>query len=275
MRELKGARALLTGAAGGLGRHIARSLAAEGVDLALTDLPDTPLADAAEDVGKQGVRAEALVADLARGPEVEALVDRVAAGGAIDILVNNAGVEYAGAFTRNTPEELEQITRVNLLAPMLLTRLLLPGMLERGRGHVVNIASMAGKGAFPYLGSYCATKHGLVGFTHSLRAEYGGEPVGFSAICPGIISGVGMYGRVESEVPDVPWMLGKLPPERVGEAVVRAIRRNLPEVIVNRRPGARPLALLNAVAPGAAVRVVRRRRFMELAQRFVRARGRL
>jgi short chain dehydrogenase len=81
--------------------------------------------------------------------------------------VNNAGVEFAGGFRHQTRQELETIAAVNFVAVMELTRVTLPGMLERGRGHIVNVASIAGKGAFPYLASYCATKHGVVGFTHS------------------------------------------------------------------------------------------------------------
>ena len=104
--------------------------------------------------------------------------------GPLDILVNNAGIEFGGPFGGTTQAELEAIVAVNLLAVMDLTRLILPGMLERSRGHVVNIASLAGKVPRRYLASYAATKHGVVGFTHALRAELGTKPVGFSAICP-------------------------------------------------------------------------------------------
>jgi short-subunit dehydrogenase len=123
------------------------------------------------------------------------------------------------------------------------------------------------------LTSYTATKHGVVGFTHALRAENLGEPVGFSAICPGFVSRVGMYGRFEHLVP-APRMVGTVPPESVGDAVVRAIRQNLPEVIVNKHP-VRPLILLNAVAPRLVARVGRARPMREFAERLARASGRL
>ena len=112
----------------------------------------------------------------------------------MDILVNNAGIEFGGSFLRTTEEELEAIVTINLLAVMDLTRIVLPGMLERERGHIVNMASLAGKVPPVYLAAYAATKHGVVGFTHALRAENGDEPVGFSAICPGFVSRVGMSG---------------------------------------------------------------------------------
>jgi short-subunit dehydrogenase len=146
-------------------------------------------------------------------------------------------------------------------------------MLERGRGHVVNMASLAGKAPAAYLASYSATKHGVVGFTHALRQEYGNEPVGFSAICPGFISRVGMYGRVEDQVGEPPG-LGTLPPERVGEAVVRAITKNLPEVLVAKSP-AKALILLSVFFPRAMARLSRRKEVTEFARRLAEVRGRL
>lgn len=274
MVELRGANALVTGAAGGLGGYIAQALAAEGSNLVLSDLPGDELSARADEVRGVGVTAEAIAADLTDAGDRERLVKEAeGAIGPLHVLVNNAGLEFGGTFLRTTREELEAITQVNLLAVMDLTRLVLPGMLERRRGHVVNIASLAGKSATTYLASYSATKHGVVGFTHSLRAEYADAAVSFSAICPGFISRVGMYGRLESQVPDVPRVLGKLPPERVGEAVVRAIREDRAEVIVNARP-VRPLVALYAVAPRAAIRLFNRRPLREFAERFARARDR-
>ena len=109
----------------------------------------------------------------------------------------------------------------------------------------------------------------MVGFTHALRHEYGSEPVGFSAICPGFISRVGMYGRLEKQVGEPPGMVGTLPPERVGDAVVRAIPRNLPEVIVAKGP-VRPLILLNAFSPRAMTRLSRTKAATDFARRMER-----
>ena len=272
--DLRGTNALLTGAAGGLGRYIARALAAEGVNLALNDLPSASVDDLLEELRPRGIRAEALPADVSDTAGLETLVRHTEdAIGPLDILVNNAGLEFAGAFEHQTREELEQLTAVNLLAVMELTRVALPGMLERGRGHIVNIASIAGKGPFQYLGSYCATKHGVVGFTHSMRAEYHGSGVGFSAICPIFISRVGMYGRIETAAPDAPGPLRPLPPEDVGAAVVEAITRDRPEILVSRRPK-RLLPAISAVAPGAATWLLNRRRFREFADGYAAALGR-
>jgi short-subunit dehydrogenase len=275
MVELRGANALVTGAAGGLGRYISRALAAEGSNVAVSDLPGSGVEAVADELRGLGVEAQPVAADLTDAGGRQRLIEASEeAIGPLDVLVNNAGLEFGGPFPQTTREELEAITTVNLLALMDLTRVVLPGMLERGRGHVVNIASLAGKSAFRYLASYAATKHGVVGFTHSLRAEYTGEPVSFSAICPVFISRVGMYGRREREVGRPPLGLRALPPERVGEAVVEAIRKDRAEVVLNRAP-IRPLLALYAVAPRAAIRLLDNHRTREFAERFARARGRL
>jgi short-subunit dehydrogenase len=269
--ELRGRNALVTGAGGGLGAYIARALAAEGVNLALTDLPEAPVEGLAAELRSRGVEVQQAPADLADPDERQRVASWAAESiGSLDILVNNAGVEFGGSFTSTTEPELETSVMVNLLAVMDLTRIVLPGMLERERGHVVNIASLAGKIPAPGLTSYSATKHGVVGFTHALRAENFDQPVGFSAICPGFVSRVGMYGRLEHLAP-APRMVGTVPPESVGDAVVRAIRQDLAEVIVNKRP-VRPLVLLNGVAPRLAARIGRARSIREFTERVEEAR---
>ncbi len=274
MEELRGRNALVTGAGGGLGGYIARALAAEGVNLALTDLPEAPVDGLAAELRIRGVRVEHAPADLADRDERRRLVgwaeDTL---GPLDVLVNNAGVEFGGRFLHNSADELEAIVAVNLLAVMDLCRLVLPGMLERGRGHMVNVASLAGKLPSPYLVSYAATKHAVVGFTHSLRIEYRREPVSFSAICPGFVREVGMYGRLEHEV-EAPAVIGTVAPERVGQAVVKAIREDRPEVIVNSRR-TKPLILLSALAPRTVARIAGSKAMMEFGRRSAAIRGRL
>ena len=272
MEELRGRNALVTGAGGGLGGYIARALAGQGVNLALSDLESVPVDELLDELRGSGVRAEKVPADLRDREQLGALVARAEeAIGPLDILVNNAGLEFGGGFLRTTPEELEAILDVNLLATMALTRDALPGMQERGRGHIVNVASLAGKAAAPNLATYCATKHGVVGFTHAVRQEYEGEPAGFSVICPGFISRVGMFGRWEDQVGEPP--MGTLPPERVGDAVVRAITRNLPEVIVARR-SARLLIFLSVFFPRVMARLSRTKTATEFARRMVEVTGR-
>jgi short-subunit dehydrogenase len=269
MEQLQGTNALVTGAAGGLGHAIARALAAERVNLVLSDLPDTPfLDDLAAELRARGVRVETVTADLTQRTDAETLVaEAEEALGPLDILVNNAGLEFGGPFLTNSLDEVESIVDVNLKSLMVLTRQALPGMLSRRRGHVVNIASLAGKTTPPSLATYVATKHGVVGFTHSLRTEHGPDPVSFSAICPAFVGREGMYGRLQADLPDPPWYLKPFPPERVGEAVVRAIRDDRAEIIVNER-SLKWLIALSSLAPGLMARAANTpwaRRFSEEA----------
>jgi len=275
VKELRSRAALVTGAGGGLGAYIARALADEGVNLALTDLPEASVDGLAAELRSRGVEVKHAPADLTDRDERRRLVAWAEESlGPIDILVNCAGVEFGGPFLDNDAEALELTVAVNLLATMDLMRLAVPGMLERGRGHVVNIASLAGKVASPQLASYVASKHGVVGLTASVRAELGDGPVGFSAICPGFVSRVGMYGRLEPYIEDPSdTPTGTVPPERVGQAVVRAIRDDVGEIIVNRRP-VKPIILLQQVAPGAVARLGRLRRMRDFTERMMRARRR-
>jgi short-subunit dehydrogenase len=270
---LRGRNALVTGAGGGLGGYIARALAAEGANLALTDLQEAPIVSLADELGGRGISVGHLTADLAEGAERQRLMAWAGETlGPVDILVNNAGLEYGGSFVSLPPEELQAIVQVNLVATMDLTRIALPGMLGRGRGHVVNVASLAGKVPAPYLAAYSGTKHGIVGFTHALRTENGDHPVGFSAICPSFVSRVGMWARFEDQI-SAPGMIGTVTPEAVGEAVVRAIRKNLAEVIVSTRP-VRPLVWLNAAAPRLASKVGRMWLLRDFSEQYARVRGR-
>jgi short-subunit dehydrogenase len=239
------------------------------VNLVLSDLPDADLEPLAEELRARGARVELVAADLSDGEQRGDLFARAEeALGQIDILVNNAGVEFASPFTEATTDQIDLITGVNLAAVMELTRQ------ARRRGHIVNLASMAGKTAAPFLATYAGTKHGVVGFSHSLRTEIGSEPVGVSAICPTFISRVGMYGRLEDEMPEPPPELQTMPPEAVGEAVVKAVRDNRAEVIVAKGP-TRPLIVLYALAPQLTARLVRRRsRVLNFARDFAEVRKR-
>ncbi len=273
MDELRGRNALVTGAGGGLGAYIARALAVEGVNLALTDLEETQLSLLTDELSGRSVSVIHSTADLVDPSERQRLTTWAAeALGPVDILVNNAGLEFGGSFVSLTAEELQAIVQVNLVATMDLTRIVLPGMLERSRGHVVNVASLAGRVPAPYLAAYSGTKHGIVGFTHALRTENGDDPVGFSVICPSFVSRVGMWARFEDQI-SAPGMIGTVTPEAVGGAVVRAIRKNLSEVIVSTRP-VRPLVWLNAGAPRLATKLGRTWLLREFSEQYARVRGR-
>jgi short-subunit dehydrogenase len=194
--------------------------------------------------------------------------------GPIDVLVNNAGVEAIGAFTTYTREELTSMVDVNLTAPLLLTHRLTPGMLERGRGHVVFIASVAGKVGPAFNEPYAATKAGLVGLTQSLRAEYLHAPVGFSVVCPGFIAGDGMYARMAEQGHRSNRVMGETTTEKVAEAVLRAIRDDRAEILESGAP-IRPLLALAQLAPGLVERLAPRFGVTELFRGVAAARGRV
>lgn len=274
MKDLKGRTALVTGASGGLGTHIAKRLAREGVDVAVSGRREPELQRVADELRRLGVRAAAIPADLTDLSNIGPLVDGVEAElGTIDLLVNNAGVENVAAFTTYTREELTSMVDVNLTAPLLLTHRLTKGMLERGRGHVVFIASVAGKIGPAFSEPYAATKAGLVGLTQSLRAEYLDAPVGFSVICPGFIAGDGMYARMVQEGHSSNRMMGETSTEKVSDAVVRAIREDRAEMIESGVP-LRPMLALAQLAPGLVERVAPRFGITDLFHRLAVSRGR-
>jgi len=238
MHELSGCNAIVTGASRGIGVYIARALAARGVNVALSARTREPIEALAVELRRTGVRAVAIASDVALAADRARLLELAETElGAIDILVNNAALESNQAFVSFDPAYIEQMLQVDLTAPMLLTRALLPGMIARGRGHVVNVGSLAGKSATPYNVPYSAAKGGLILFTHSLRAELRGSGVSASVIVPGFVSDVGMVAdKVRAHGVTVPAIAGSSAPDKVARAVVRAIERDVLEIIVAHGP---------------------------------------
>lgn len=273
VRKIANHTAVVTGASRGIGPYIARALAREKMNVALVARSPGPLEEVAAELEGLGVRALAVPADLTRREDLEVLVERVTGElGGIDVLVNNAGIEVRGPYHTTTPEEIEQVLQANLTAPMLLTRLVLPGMLERGRGHIVNIASLAGKMGLPYFGVYSASKAGLIGFTRALRAEYRESGIGASAILLGYVREAGVYQRtVEETGVGVPKLMTSSP-EAVARAVLRALRRDLPEVVVAPAPAAmRMTTALQELFPSFAAGILQRSGTTEVIRKTVRA----
>jgi len=228
-----------------------RAFAERGTSLALVAHPGFELESLCREIDRRGCRVAGYSLDLRDPARRRQLVEEVTATlGPVDILVNNAGVEFTAAYHDLSEENLRDIIAVNLEAPMILTRLLLPGMLERKRGHVVNISSLAGKSGPAFQEPYAATKAALLAFTLSLRATYQGTGVSASAITPGFVE-AGIYSKLKarSGLSAPPW-LGTSPPEKVAAAVIRAVERDLPDVIVNPIP-VRPLLAFTALLPRA------------------------
>jgi short-subunit dehydrogenase len=274
MRQLQGLTALVTGASGGIGRYIARELARAGMNAIVSGRREDALAAAVAELREAGIRAEAVPADLSDLAQAESLIERSEAALApLDVLVNNAGVEYVSSFTRSTSQELVSTININLTAPILITRHVLPGMLERGRGHIVFMASLAGKVGPAYEGPYAASKAGLIALTQSLRAEYRAAPVGFSVVCPGVVAGDGMYQRMVEVGVVSNRILGTTTTGKIAEKVVAAIRRDVPEVVESGAP-IRPMLALSQLAPRVLDGMAARIGLTDVFRRAAAARGR-
>lgn len=275
MKELRGRTALVTGASGGIGREIARRLAREGMNVVVSGRREEALAEAVGELRALGVSSEAVAADLGDLSQIDSLIERSeAALGEVDLLVNNAGVEFVGSFTAYGRDQLTSMVDVNLTAPMLLTHRVVPGMLERRRGHVVFISSLAGKVGPAYNEPYAATKAGLIGLNQSLRAEYRDSPVGFSVICPGFVAGDGMYQRMVDEGVSSNRLLGETKLSKVSDRVVEAIRDDRPELLESGAP-IRPMLAVGQLFPRLAERLVDRFGANAIFRRAATARDRI
>ncbi len=237
MRELKGKTALVTGASRGIGVHLARALADRGMNLAIAARSAGDLQKVKVELEQKGVRVLCVPVDVSDRAALQSLVDRVLLEfGSIELLINNAGLDQGAPYPDYPRDSVQQIIDVNLTAPMLLTHMVLPHMLARGEGHVVNIASVAGLVGVAYNETYGATKHGIVGFTRSLAATAEGEgwPLGFSCILPGFIAGTGIYEDMKRRTGvAAPRLSGTSSPEKVVAETLKAIERERLEVVVN------------------------------------------
>lgn len=212
---------LVTGATGGIGQAIARTLASRGAKLLLTGRRAEVLEPLAKELG-----GRAIGLDLSRREEVDRLVDEA---GEVDVLVANAALPASGVLTDLSQEEIDRMLEVNLRAPVAIARSLAPGMISRGRGHLVFMSSLAGKAATPATSIYNATKFGLRGFALALREDLRPHGVGVSVVLPGFIREAGMFAEAKVELPRG---VGTRSPEDVARAVVRAIERDRAEVEV-------------------------------------------
>jgi uncharacterized protein len=246
--ELAGTTALLTGASGGIGQAIARALHGAGARVLLSGRRT----DALEELRRElGGNTEVLEADLAEPTGVATLAERA---GDVDVLVANAGLPASGRLERFSPEEIDRALDVNLRAPIQLTRALVPGMVERGRGHVVLVSSLSGKAASARSALYSATKFGLRGFASGLHQDLHESGVGTTVVFPSFIRDAGMFADTGVKLPA--WV-GTRTSDDVARAVVRGIETEKVEIDVaplSLRLG----ALASGLAPETSARVQRR-----------------
>ncbi len=260
--ELEGKRLLLSGATGGLGRAIAEQLATHGAGLVLSSRREEELQQLAGSLPGGTDRHQVVVADLAEEGAAEGAVREA---GDLDGMIANAALPGVGAIEKVSGEELTRTMRVNLEAPMLMARALIPSLIEKGEGHIVFISSLNGKVGTPRTAIYCATKFGMRGFALALREDLHPKGVGVSTVLPGFIREAGMFHDAGVKSPPG---LGTTSPRKVGRAVVTAITRNRSEV----EPATLRLRLVSGIAhrhPELAARIQRRGGAEKIAESLV------
>jgi NADP-dependent 3-hydroxy acid dehydrogenase YdfG len=188
-KPLDGKVALITGGSRGIGLAIARSLGRMGAKLSLCARQADKLESAAAELQGKDVKVFATAADVTRSSDIGMLVQKTEqALGAIDVLVNNAGIGYFGPFQGAAETDWDEVLDTNLKAVFLLSKAVAPGMIKRQTGHIINIASLAGKNAFANGGIYCASKWGLLGLTECMAEDLRQYGIRVSAICPGTVA---------------------------------------------------------------------------------------
>ncbi len=224
MTELRESTVLITGAASGIGRRMALLAAERGANVVAWDLDGTGLDKLAADAG--GVVTTHVV-DVT---DPDAVRRAAVAAGPVDVLVNNAGVVAGRRLLDLTDRQIERVMAVNALAPFWCTRAVLPGMVDRGRGHIVTIASMAATMGVPKLVDYAASKHAAYGFAESLRVELAGvaPEVRTTVVLPFYIN-TGMFAGASTRIP---WLVPILEEAEVAERIIRAVERNEDRVML-------------------------------------------
>jgi 3-oxoacyl-[acyl-carrier protein] reductase len=188
-RPLAANLALVTGGSRGIGRAIAMKLARLGANVAICGRDTAKLSETETDLKKTGVRAVAIVADVTSARDVSRLVQRVEAElGPIALLVNNAGIGLFGPVHQKTEEEWDRLMNTNLKSVFLVSRSVVPGMIKRGGGDIINISSLAGKNVFAGGGIYCASKWGVQGLSGCMAEELREHGIRVSTVCPGSVA---------------------------------------------------------------------------------------
>lgn len=183
--NLSGKRIILTGAAGGIGYRVALLLAAKGAKLALVERNAPRVEEICAEIHRSGGSATPVALDLStEGAPEQAVTAALQSMGGIDILINNAGIMDFTLFERQDPKRIEQVIGVNVIAPMLLARAVLPHLLKQDSGRIVNIGSAFGSIGFPHFATYCASKFAMRGFSEALRRELVDSGVGVTYVSP-------------------------------------------------------------------------------------------
>lgn len=228
--DISGRHVVVTGGSRGIGEAIARECALRGAKVTIVARNADALRRVATDIG-----GNFLVADLSDDAVVDSLIHDIESQfGPIDVLVNNAGLDTSTPFAVEDVSEVRAVSRLNLEVPMLLSRHVLPGMLTRGRGHLVYVSSLAGTAAFPGMAVYCGTKAGIFNFSETVRRELKATPVNITVLSPGPVD-TQMWDNVVASVPTVQKVVRRFQvlrliptanPEQIARRTVSAIIKN-------------------------------------------------
>jgi short-subunit dehydrogenase len=217
--DLKDKNVVITGASSGIGRATALEMARRGANVVLTARRTERLEDVAAQCHALGVRALAVTADVTRPEDCRRLVE---AAGEIDVFVNNAGFAVFGAITDADPDVLREMMDTNYFGTVHCTRAVLPQMLARRRGTIVNVSSITGLMGFARMSGYCATKFAVTGFTEAVRAEVIGSGVKVALVCPGTTDTEFFVRAEKGKMPGASRLMPAVKPERVARAVCDA-----------------------------------------------------
>ena len=227
MEGLAGKRALITGGASGIGRAIGLELARSGCDIALIDLDGDAAETTARELRALGRAADAVSGDVSAAASVQHAVAALEAQGQpFDILVNNAGIARMGSLLTIGEKDWRDTFAVNVDGIFNVSRAVVPGMVERKRGSVVNLASWLGRRGNPAFSAYAASKFAVVGITQSLAPEVAPFGVRVNAVCPGIIGGTPMRSALEKVAADA-----GLPPTEERVKTIPMGRTGTPEEV--------------------------------------------
>jgi 3-oxoacyl-[acyl-carrier protein] reductase len=229
--SLEGKTALVTGGSRGIGFAIARTLGQMGAAVSICGRDTKGLRSAASDLQRRGIKALGIHADVTLAADVMLLVQKTEESlGLVEILVNSVGIGYFGPSHEASEANWDSVLDTNLKSVFLVTKAVVPGMIERRRGHIINIVSLAGKNAFPGGGIYCASKWGLLGFTQCVAEDLRGHGIRVSAVCPGSVAtefsphtgkDPGKMLQVEDVAHAVKMLVTQAPQSFISEVVMR------------------------------------------------------
>lgn len=217
--NLRGKTVVITGASSGIGRAAALEMARRGANVVLGARRLEALEETAAECRALGVQARAVVTDVTRPEECEQLI---ATAGNVDVLVNNAGFAIFDGIAEAKPDELRAMMDTNYFGTVHCTQAVLPQMLARGEGTIVNVSSICGIMGYARMGGYCATKFAVVGFTEALRDEVLPRGVRVALVCPGTTETEFFVKAERGKMPGASRLILAVPPEKIARAVCNA-----------------------------------------------------